>query len=615
MKFSMTKKKAFTLIELLIVIAIIGILFIVLVSKVDFATDKAKATGVQTDFRSFQVAIETVAKENAGLATFGWDTGDVNGDRVRNSYDAGDTNQDGIRDAGEVWTGRKVYGETWTGVYTLTNPADGSDTSAIFALETAINKNLDPKLHITIHDDYTITMANQARDPWGNEYYGYYISNAENDGKDRGAIVIFSSGANGEHGCEHDIAGGLTSVSVPGNNVQGKDDYSIATVYTYVNGYGEVKTTTTGFSNNQGNNNPELVGASSQIEMEQTYYFSEAFSNSQLAKLFNACTSDTQEDGYAILIDSYNHYIEIYEWDDGLYGIYYYDYNTDIDYDYVTPEIAAAYDDVIGWHDCYNGYELTSAPSLTFVSEDAEYVYMPNGMRDLAPLFVKHTHSYTNCVCFCGNENHTFIGNICSKCNLSDRGYYYDVVYWGQSVNYNKVDYRYFAIVFNKDDTISISRHTTYDGELYVEWDSLPIIWDEDAKTIKFKLPVDPDVHNEYVDLSMSVGRDSITWAEDYTHLYYKDEIDYIELVARYDLPVGSLPLEEPIYDQSGNIYTFHADNTVDVYDADWGDTKRYTFEWDGKSIMRFFDSNGYESSATYHLAFTGKGIFANWPS
>ena len=73
-------KKAFTLIELLIVIAIIGILFIVLVSKVDFATDKAKTTGVQTDFRSFQVAFDTVAKENAGFNTFGWDTGDTNGD-------------------------------------------------------------------------------------------------------------------------------------------------------------------------------------------------------------------------------------------------------------------------------------------------------------------------------------------------------------------------------------------------------------------------------------------------------------------------------------------------------------------------------------------------------
>ena len=616
-KLTNKKKKAFTLIELLIVIAIIGILFIVLVSKVDFATDKAKATGVQTDFRSFQVAIESVAKEHAGLATFGWDTGDTNGNRIRDSYDKGDTNQNGKQDPGEIFVGSKTYGETWTNIYTLTNPANSSDTSAIFALESAINKNLDPKLHIVINDDYTITMANQARDPWGNEYYGYYISNAENDGKDRGAIVIFSSGANGEHGCEHDIAGGLTAVSVPGNNVHGKDDYSIATVYTYVNGYGEVKTTTTGFSNNQGNNNPDIVGSSSKIIFGQTYQFLPSFSNSDLEQLFNACTSGTQDqdDGYALLIYSDTHYIEIYQWDEGAYGIYYYNYDTDAEYDYVTQDLADAYDEIAGWHDCNNGYEVTTAPSLTFEEDDADYAYMPNGLDDLLPLFVKHTHSYTNCVCSCGKTQHSFNGSICTTCNLSDRGYYYDVVYWGQSVNYYQVDYRYFAIVFNKDDTISISRHTTYDGELYVEWDSLPIIWDEDAKTIKFKLPIDPDVHNEYVDLSMSIGGDSITWAEDYTHLYYKDEIDYIELVARYDLPVGSLPLEEPIYDQSGDIYTFHADNTVDVYDSYWGDTTTYTFEWDSKSIMKFFDSNGYESSTTYHLSFTGKGIFANRPS
>ena len=141
-KSSMTKRKAFTLIELLIVIAIIGILFIVLVSKVDFATDKAKASGVQTTFRSFQLAFEQVSKENSGFNTFGWDTGDNGGgvtagatitlngksytytnalkdagDRIRNSYDEGDTNLDGRYTDGEVWTGRKVYTETWTSCY------------------------------------------------------------------------------------------------------------------------------------------------------------------------------------------------------------------------------------------------------------------------------------------------------------------------------------------------------------------------------------------------------------------------------------------------------------------------------------------------------------------
>ena len=158
-----TTKRAFTLIELLIVIAIIGILFIVLVSKVDFATDKAKASGVQTDFRSFQLALDAVAKENAGFNSFGWNTGDANGDRIRNSYDEGDKQctevgcidckQDGVMGPHEVWTGHQVYTEDWDDecYYTLIKPGttfadDGYDKDAIFALETAINKNLDPKL-------------------------------------------------------------------------------------------------------------------------------------------------------------------------------------------------------------------------------------------------------------------------------------------------------------------------------------------------------------------------------------------------------------------------------------------------------------------------------------
>ena len=269
-KSFMTKKKAFTLIELLIVIAIIGILFIVLVSKVDFATDKAKATGVQTDFRSFQMAFDTVAKENAGFNTFGWDTGDANQNGKRDSYDEGDngagggTAQNGIQDGTEVFTGHKVYAETFSKVYSLKKNGTGSyDRDALNRLEAAINANLDPKLHITIKDDGEIVMANGAQDPWNKEYHGYYISNAEVDGKDRGAIVMYSDGANNEFGSEHSIENGIVKVIVPGSNKDGKDDYSIVSLYTYVNGYGEVKNVTTGFSNNQtmlaGNNGGVVV--------------------------------------------------------------------------------------------------------------------------------------------------------------------------------------------------------------------------------------------------------------------------------------------------------------------------------------------------------------------
>ena len=252
------KRKAFTLIELLIVIAIIGILFIVLVSKVDFATDKAKATGVQTDFRSFQMAFDTVAKENAGFNTFGWDTGDANQNGKRDSYDEGDNGagggiaKNGIQDGDEVFTGHRVYAETFTKVFSLKKNGTGDyDRDALNRLEAAINANLDPKLHITIATDGTITMANGAQDPWNKEYHGWYITNAEADGKDRGAIVMYSDGANNEFGSEHTIANGIVNISIPGNNKAGKDDYSIVSLYTYVNGYGEVKNITTGFSNNQ----------------------------------------------------------------------------------------------------------------------------------------------------------------------------------------------------------------------------------------------------------------------------------------------------------------------------------------------------------------------------
>ena len=204
-----SNKKAFTLVELLVVIAIIGILFVVLISKVDFATDKAKATGVQTDFRSFQLAVETVARENAGLSPLVKITGD--------------TDADGVEDAGETW----AY-----------------DYSA---LADALNKNLDPKLHVVIDATGEITMQKDAKDPWKEEYVGQYL--AGDDEKDRGAIVFYCGGANLNVHTTADVANGV--VTFDGTADTAKDDYAIATVYTFTNGYGEVVSTSTGFSNNQ----------------------------------------------------------------------------------------------------------------------------------------------------------------------------------------------------------------------------------------------------------------------------------------------------------------------------------------------------------------------------
>ena len=60
-------KKAFTLIELVIVILIIAILAIVLIPQLSSMTNKAKMAGVQEDFHEFQIASQAVAYEQSGL--------------------------------------------------------------------------------------------------------------------------------------------------------------------------------------------------------------------------------------------------------------------------------------------------------------------------------------------------------------------------------------------------------------------------------------------------------------------------------------------------------------------------------------------------------------------
>lgn len=65
-----SKKRGFTLVEILIVVAVIGILFVALVPRIDFAGDKARETGIKNDFRSFELAAEQLLREKAGLADF-----------------------------------------------------------------------------------------------------------------------------------------------------------------------------------------------------------------------------------------------------------------------------------------------------------------------------------------------------------------------------------------------------------------------------------------------------------------------------------------------------------------------------------------------------------------
>jgi hypothetical protein len=61
---------------------------------------------------------------------------------------------------------------------------------------------------------------------------------------------MYSDGPNKAFGSAQTIANGTVSITIPQNNIQGQDDLSILSIYTYFNGYGENVTVSTGFSQN-----------------------------------------------------------------------------------------------------------------------------------------------------------------------------------------------------------------------------------------------------------------------------------------------------------------------------------------------------------------------------
>lgn len=61
------RNRGFTLIEMLTVVIIIGILFVVLIPRINFMTDSAKVAGVKTTMRSVQASMDTFQMTNTRL--------------------------------------------------------------------------------------------------------------------------------------------------------------------------------------------------------------------------------------------------------------------------------------------------------------------------------------------------------------------------------------------------------------------------------------------------------------------------------------------------------------------------------------------------------------------
>lgn len=146
------KKKAFTLVEILIVVAVIGILFVSLVPRIDFAGDKARETGIKTDFRSFELAAEQVIRENAGFGSFG-DIEELCGDNGINLYLDAALKFDGD-------TGESYKSDQWNQPYTvqLVKPTAGTGVNPNNGAIIFISNGKD-SLQSETDDNYALVVT------------------------------------------------------------------------------------------------------------------------------------------------------------------------------------------------------------------------------------------------------------------------------------------------------------------------------------------------------------------------------------------------------------------------------------------------------------------------
>ena len=143
------KKKAFTLVEILIVVAVIGILFVALVPRIDFAGDKARETGIKTDFRSFELAAEQLIRENAGLADFA-DVAELCGDDGINLY---------LDDALKFdTTGESAKEDQWNQPYTVQIMKDASDPNPNNGVLVFISNGKDSVID-EVADNYALAIT------------------------------------------------------------------------------------------------------------------------------------------------------------------------------------------------------------------------------------------------------------------------------------------------------------------------------------------------------------------------------------------------------------------------------------------------------------------------
>jgi prepilin-type N-terminal cleavage/methylation domain-containing protein len=220
------KANAFTLVEILVVILIIGLLFVFLVPKISNSTDKAREVGIKTTFHSYETAFESVMKERSGLG--------------KNSVTDSDTlvgYVNGYLDPAlqiNVKTGSK------DGASAITPVAAGNAGSAV------VDNNAD-EIYLT-----------EKKDPWNNQYVFVCSLSAGTDtttaNKNDGIVMVYTIGKDAKPTMQITGIKAVKSALTDSDTTNdanlglsvgdGKDDYALACAYVD----GVEYTATVGFS-------------------------------------------------------------------------------------------------------------------------------------------------------------------------------------------------------------------------------------------------------------------------------------------------------------------------------------------------------------------------------
>ena len=151
------KKKGFTLVEILVVIVVIGLLFMVFVPRIDFASYSARETGVKSDFRSFSLAAEQLFRENSGLAFV---TNTTAGDTCKTDIEAKLNKY--LDPALQFISGSCAQADPWNQKYKLyTNAKKGTNNGTLTFVCTGkdSNANITAVANATTGDDFIITVT------------------------------------------------------------------------------------------------------------------------------------------------------------------------------------------------------------------------------------------------------------------------------------------------------------------------------------------------------------------------------------------------------------------------------------------------------------------------